>query len=120
MGLIIKAPLDSGMLGGDLMPGSALKADDPRERWSEKQTAHRQRLLTELAFLTEGTGRNWAQASLQFVLSYDVVSTVIPGTTSIQHLEENAAAAGGRLSPEEMQRIQHLLGGTFADLNLGW
>ena len=120
VGLIIKAPLDSGMLGGDLMPGSPLKGDDPRGRWSQEQTAQRQRLLEELRVLAEGAGRTWAQASLTFALSYDAVSTVIPGTTSIAHLEEDAAAAGMRLSEQEMAKLSSLLSGEFVNLNLGW
>jgi len=120
VGLIIKAPLDSGMLGGDLMPGAPLKGDDPRERWRDDETAQRQRLLRELAFLTEGKQRTWAQASLAFVLSFAAVSTVIPGTTSIEHLQEDVAAAGMRLGEEEMQRLRGLMNGEFADLNLGW
>lgn len=120
VGLIIKAPLDSGMLGGDLMAGAPQKGDDPRERWSAEQTAQRQRLMEELRFLTEGTGRTWSQAALQFVLSYGAVSTVIPGTTSIAHLEENVAAAGGKLTHDEIRRLHGLQGGEFAELNLGW
>jgi hypothetical protein len=119
-GLIIKAPLDSGMLGGDLLPGGPQKGDDPRERWGEEQTSQRQKLMEGLRFLTNGTGRTWSQAALQFVLSYGTVSTAIPGTTSIAHLEENASAAGGRLSNDEIRRLHGLMGGGFAELNLGW
>jgi aryl-alcohol dehydrogenase-like predicted oxidoreductase len=120
VGLIIKAPLDSGMLGGDLMAGQPMKGDDPRERWSAEQTARRQKLMEGLEFLTDGTGRTWSQAALQFVLCYKPVSTVIPGTTSVAHLEENAAAAGGKLTHEELRRLHGLMGGEFAELNLGW
>jgi len=120
VGLIIKAPLDSGMLGGDLRPGAPMKGDDPRERWSAEQTAQRQRLMEELQFLTDGTGRTWSQASLQFVLSYGAVSTVIPGTTSVAHLEDNIGAAGGKLTHEEIRRLHGLQCGGFVELNLGW
>ena len=120
VGVIIKAPLDSGMLGGELMPGAPLKPGDPRERWGEESTARRQKLIAELNFLTEGTGRTWSQAALQFVLSFEGVSVVIPGTTSVKHLEEDVGAAGGRLTAEELARISRLQGGSLAKLNLGW
>jgi aryl-alcohol dehydrogenase-like predicted oxidoreductase len=120
VGVIVKVPLDSGMLGGDLGPGSDRKFDDPRERWGGDLTARRQRLIDELRFLTEGTGRTIAQAALQFVLSFDAVSTAIPGTVSIDHLEEDIAASGGRLSVEEIARLRSLLDGDFGALNLGW
>jgi aryl-alcohol dehydrogenase-like predicted oxidoreductase len=120
VGVIIRSPLDSGMLGGELMPESEAKLGDPRERWGEEETALRQRLVEEVRFLSEGTGRSMAQAALDFVLSFDAVSVAIPGTTSIKHLEENVAAAGGRLSKDEMARLRSLREGEFRDLNLGW
>jgi aryl-alcohol dehydrogenase-like predicted oxidoreductase len=120
VGLIVKAPLDSGMLGGDLMPGMPEKGDDPRQRWGEDSTARRQQMMEELRFLTNGTGRTWSQAALHFVLCYRAISTVIPGTTSIAHLEENVAAAGGRLRHEELSRVHGLMGGAFTEMNFGW
>lgn len=120
VGVIIRSPLDSGMLGAGLMPDSSLKRGDPRERWGEERTALRQQLVDELRFLSEGTGRTMAQAALHFVLSFDAVSVAIPGTTSIEHLEENVAAAGGRLSEVEMVRLRRLHTGEFGSLNLGW
>ena len=120
VGVIVKSPLDSGMLGGDLDPGKPTKLDDPRERWGEEETARRQQFFDEVKFLAEQTGRTYSQAALQFVLAFDGVSTAIPGTTSIEHLEENVAAAGGTLTPEEIQRIRNLRGGEFAKLNLEW
>jgi aryl-alcohol dehydrogenase-like predicted oxidoreductase len=120
VGVIVKSPLDSGILGGDLSPGKPKKMDDARERWGDEETSRRQRLFDEVAFLAEGTGRTWSQAALHFALSFDAVSTVIPGTTSVKHLEENVAAAGGRLSADELARIQALDGGAFRKLNLDW
>ena len=120
VGVIVKSPLDSGILGGDLSPGSPRKLDDARERWGEEESARRQGLFEEVRFLAEGTDRTWSQAGLQFVLSFDAVSTAIPGTTSVKHLEENAAAAGGRLTQEELTGIAGLMEGEFKSLNLEW
>lgn len=120
VGVIVKSPLDSGILGGDLDPGKPTKLDDARERWGEEETKRRQGLFDEVKFLAEGAGRTWSQAALQFVLSFGAVSVAIPGTTSVEHLEENAAAAGGRLSAAELQRIQNIHGGEFTKLNLDW
>lgn len=45
------------------------------------------------------------QAALAWLLTRSPVMLPIPGTSSIAHLEQNAAAAGLRLSEAEMQRI---------------
>jgi aryl-alcohol dehydrogenase-like predicted oxidoreductase len=120
VGVIVRSPLDTGMLGGDLGANAELKPGDPRQRWGEDKTALRQRLLDAVRFLSERDGRTMAQAALHFVLSFEAVSVVIPGTTSIDHLEENAAAAGGRLAEQEMAHLRGLQGGRFSALNLGW
>ncbi len=120
VGVIVKSPLDSGILGGDLDPGKPKKLDDARERWGEDETARRQQLFEKMKFLAGQTGRTYSQAALQFVLSFDGVSAAIPGTTSLTHLEENAAAAGGRLTLDELRRVRSLDGGEFAKLNLDW
>jgi pyridoxine 4-dehydrogenase len=45
------------------------------------------------------------QATLAWLLARSAVMLPIPGTSRVDHLEENVAAAGIRLSRQEMQRI---------------
>jgi pyridoxine 4-dehydrogenase len=44
-----------------------------------------------------------AQLALAWLLARSPVVVPIPGTTSIDHLEENVAAAGIQLSPEDVR-----------------
>jgi pyridoxine 4-dehydrogenase len=46
-----------------------------------------------------------AQATLAWLLARSPVMLPIPGTSRVDHLEENIAAAAIRLSRQEMQRI---------------
>ncbi len=108
VGVIARRPLDAGMLGGDLSEGAPSKRGDPRPRWGAELTARRQRAFEQLRTATHDSGLSPAQVALRFVLSQPAISTVIPSTTSLTHLEENAAAAGGTLSPEQLARIEHL------------
>lgn len=50
-------------------------------------------------------GITMAQAALAWVLTRSPVTLPIPGTSSIQHMEENVAAAGLGLNAEEMMAI---------------
>ncbi len=51
-------------------------------------------------------GRPINHLALQFVLQHAAVSTVIPGTRSVEHLEDNCRALqASPLAPEEMARI---------------
>jgi aryl-alcohol dehydrogenase-like predicted oxidoreductase len=46
------------------------------------------------------------QIALAWLLQRSPVMLVIPGTSSVPHLEENIEAAGIRLSPEELQSLE--------------
>ncbi len=66
-------------------------AGGPRRRALERVAADR--------------GISFAQASLAWLLTRSPVMLPIPGTSSLDHLEQNVAAAGLRLSGSEMQEI---------------
>lgn len=48
---------------------------------------------------------SWAQFALKFVISHPAVTCAIPATTSVAHVRENLAAAGGRL-PDPVMRAR--------------
>ena len=56
--------------------------------------------------------RRWnaspSQVALAWLLSRSAVMLPIPGTSSIEHLEENVAAAGLKIDNYEMQELWHL------------
>ncbi|HLY53343.1 MAG TPA: aldo/keto reductase [Steroidobacteraceae bacterium] len=47
---------------------------------------------------------SWAQYFLKYVISHPAVTCAIPGSTSIEHLEDNQAAGRGRLPDPDMRR----------------
>jgi aryl-alcohol dehydrogenase-like predicted oxidoreductase len=47
---------------------------------------------------------SWAQYFLKYVISHPAVTCVIPGSTSVKHLEDNQAAGRGRLPDAAMRR----------------
>ena len=85
VGIIARRPMDSGMLGGDLVAGAPFKLGDARQRWGEERTRKRQALLGEMNFLCGSTGRSRAGAALEFVLSHAAVSSAIPSTVNVEH-----------------------------------
>jgi diketogulonate reductase-like aldo/keto reductase len=54
---------------------------------------------------------SWAQAFLNFILAHPAVTCVIPGTSSPQHMADNAAAGSGALpSARERQQLLQFIG----------
>ena len=94
-------------LGAGLLLGNDDVAHDRLERYGidtqEKLGAYRElnAVLTEIA---ADRGRTAAQVVLNWTLSQDRVMPII-GPDQIAHVDENCAAAGWRLAPEELTRI---------------
>ena len=63
-----------------------------------------------VAEVAKETGATAAQVALAWVLSRDASIATIPGTRSIARLEENCAAQGVALRPEQVQRLESIIG----------
>ena len=59
-----------------------------------------------LGKVAERHGITAGQAAIAWLLARSTVMLPIPGTGSIEHLEQNVAAASVRLSPEDMQHLR--------------
>jgi len=65
----------------------------------------------DLSFLEPHGVRTPGQALLKYVLSDPAVSAVIPATSRLERVAENAAAAeGGGLPPDALRRLERLIG----------
>lgn len=56
------------------------------------------------AWASEVDAASFPQLFLKYVLSHPAVTVAIPGTTKVEHLEDNLGAARGRLPDAEMRR----------------
>ncbi|HOX08011.1 MAG TPA: aldo/keto reductase [Planctomycetota bacterium] len=94
VGVIVKTPLGKGMLG-------------PKRAHAAAELAGSRSAVDRLRFLERGD-QTLPQAAVRYCLARAGVSTVIAGTRSIRHLEENADAVEGELFQEEIARIEEL------------
>lgn len=102
-GIITKVPLDSGWLTGRFDAHS--RFEGIRTRWSAEQIAQRAELVSGIKWLV-ADGTELAHKAIAYLLSYDEVSCVIPGTRTLQQLKSNLAATNWRLSPEERKTLE--------------
>jgi len=56
------------------------------------------------AWAAEFDARSWSQFFLKYCLSHPAVTCVIPGTTKVEHLEDNLQAATGALPDAAMRK----------------
>jgi aryl-alcohol dehydrogenase-like predicted oxidoreductase len=107
-GIIVRTPLCFGFLTGEYSATQDFHASDHRSRWNLEQ----RRVWSsayELFSGVKGRSDTPAQFALRFCLSFDAVSSVIPGMLTREHVRENAAAADGAvLAAAETNRIREI------------
>lgn len=117
LGVIVKVPLESGWLAGRYGPDSVFAG--VRKRWSRDEVAERARLVAELRDLLP-PGTPLPEGALRFLLGYDAVSTVIPGTRSVAHLEASLRAACARLPATVQAAIRAWYAARLGPTPLAW
>ncbi|WP_042703885.1 aldo/keto reductase [Azospirillum sp. B506] len=105
------SPLARGYLTGTLRDVSTLDAKDIRRampRFEPETYAANLRLLDGLAGIAREQGGTMGQVALAWVLSRGEHVVAIPGTTRLDHLEENAGAADLALATDAIARLDAL------------
>ncbi|MDT0455465.1 aldo/keto reductase [Streptomyces sp. DSM 41527] len=109
IGVVAYSPLGRGMLTGALASRDDLTAEDARRRWprfSEANIDRNLRLVQAVRAAARALGCTPAQAVLAWLLAQGEDIVPIPGTKRRAYLEENAAAAGIALPPEQAARLR--------------
>lgn len=114
--LIIKVPLDSGWLTGKYNASSMF--DDIRSRWDKQDIETRAKIVKVLQSI--GHNDDLVQKALQYILHFDAVTSVIPGTKNQSQLLSNIKASEGRLSIEEINQINTYYDTVIKDINIPW
>ncbi|KSV80983.1 aldo/keto reductase [Sinorhizobium sp. Sb3] len=112
IGFVPYSPLGRGMLTGALRKADDLEADDFRRslpRFQAENFDANVRLVETLQAQAEEKGVTAAQLALAWVINQSDFIVPIPGARKLDHLEQNAAAAGIPLSAEESSRLAEAL-----------
>jgi aryl-alcohol dehydrogenase-like predicted oxidoreductase len=108
IGIIVRTPLCFGFLTGKYSAETSFDSRDHRSSWPQAQKklwAEAPRLFLD-AF-EDRPGQTMSQRALRYCLSYEAVSSVIPGMLNRAHVEENARASDmGALSDRERSKLE--------------
>ena len=91
-GLISRVPHASEVLTGRFTEPPEFDPSDHRAHRKHEWMTEALRKAREVYFLGEDTGRTMAQAAIKFCLAQGTIMTVLPNITSMEDLEEYAAA----------------------------
>ena len=110
--LVAFSPVARGFLSGRLQDVSAFDAKDIRRgmpRFQPDNYAANLRLLKGYELIANEAACSMAQLSLAWLLAQGEHVVPIPGTTRIDHLEENLGADALRLSASQLERLNALI-----------
>ena len=108
IGVVVRCPFDEGSLTGELKPDTQFPPEDFRGHYFGgarlKETCERVAAVEKEVL--GSVAPTLAIAALKFVLSFDAVSTVIPGMRKVSHVQKNVLASDGNyFSAVELARL---------------
>jgi aryl-alcohol dehydrogenase-like predicted oxidoreductase len=112
IGLLPYAPLGRGMLTGRLRSPADLVKEDSRHGWPRFQPGNIERniaLVERLEAFAADKHRTPGQIALAWLLAKRPWIVPIPGTRRIAYLEENVAAAGIELLPDDVALLEEAI-----------
>jgi aryl-alcohol dehydrogenase-like predicted oxidoreductase len=127
IGFVAYAPVGRGFLAGRFTDPEQLVATDVRRqhpRFQGDNLRSNAAVAARLRAIAEARGVTPAQLALAWLLAQGDDIVPIPGTASIEHLEENFASAAVELSPAELASISAAFppgaaaGDRYADMSL--
>jgi len=128
IGFVPYSPLGRGFLTGTISKPSDLGEKDSRSqrypRFAEENIEKNQVLVNRVRAIADRKGVKPGQLALAWVLAQGQDIVPIPGTKRRKYLEENAAAAGIRLTAVEIEELEaavpqeEIAGARYAAANL--
>jgi len=112
IGFVSYSPLGRGFLSGAIRSRSDLQPGDWRletPRFSEQAIGTNLKLAKEVAEVAKDVGATAAQVALSWVLSRDPQIATIPGTRSVERLDQNWKAQEVHLGAEQLRRLEGLV-----------
>jgi len=104
-GIIIRTPLVFGYLSSKLDGKEKFTNNDHRSNWPKEQ----RKIWAEAPNLFKQYGlynsRSPVQVAIMFCLSFDGVTTVIPGMMNVEHVKENVVSITNKYLSEDEQYI---------------
>jgi aryl-alcohol dehydrogenase-like predicted oxidoreductase len=112
MGVLPYFPLASGLLTGKykrgVPPPPGTRLSKISRHADDFMTEQNWRIVGALEAFVASRGRTMLELAFSWLLRDPVVASVIAGTTTPQQLEQNIAAAGWTLSPEDLAEIDRI------------
>lgn len=108
IGLIARVPLDEGGLAGTFTKQTVFEQGDLRKKFFQgDRLGELVERTDKLSGLLGDEATTLAELDLRYILSFDQISSVIPGMRKTKNVEANTSFSDGRkLTPEKLSKLR--------------
>ena len=108
VGIIVRQPLASGLLSGQLTLDTKFADNDHRKLWSSEQLRDDLQKVDTVKAIVGDTTKTLPQAALKFILAHPAVSAVVPGMMTTAQVNDGVSTANLPALPSHiLQRLQN-------------
>jgi aryl-alcohol dehydrogenase-like predicted oxidoreductase len=97
--VVVRQPLSSGLLAGQLGPDTVFAENDYRKTWSREKFLADLERVEDVKSIIGSKAKSLPQAALKFILAHPAVSCVIPGMMTPAQVDDGVATSGATPLP---------------------
>lgn len=97
--VVVRQPLSSGLLSGNLNPDTVFAENDYRKTWQREKFLADLEMVEEIKSVVRGKSRSLPQAALKFILAHPAVCSVTPGMMTPTQINDGVATSGAAPLP---------------------
>ena len=106
--IVVRQPLSSGLLSGQLGPDTVFAENDYRKTWSREKFLADLERIEEIKSIVGNKARSLTQAALKFILAHPAVSCVVPGMMTPAQVDDGVATSGaGSLPADILEQLRN-------------
>ncbi|MCG9131759.1 aldo/keto reductase [Candidatus Poribacteria bacterium] len=91
--VVVRQPLSSGLLSGQLGPDTEFAENDYRKTWSREKFLADLERVEQVKSIVGDKARSLPQAALKFILAHPAVSSVVPGMMTSAQVDDGVATS---------------------------
>ena len=100
--VVVRQPLSSGLLSGQLGPDTVFAENDYRKTWSREKFLADLERAEQVKAIIRNKARSLPQAALKFILAHPAVSSVVPGMMTPAQVDDGVATSGAAPLPADI------------------
>ncbi len=98
--IIVRQPLSSGLLSGQLGPDTVFAENDYRKTWSREKFLADLERVEQVKSIVGNRAKSLPQAALKFILGHPAVSSVVPGMMNPAQVDDGVATSSATPLPD--------------------